>query len=196
MYILKNLNDNLGLFFLISSIILFIIIIYYAVQLKIQTTETHRLVLYYERLQEKELASRNNAKLNYIYLLNAELSANTMFMIGMLEFLENSNLPIKSIKNFEEYTNIQSATWSLVYVETAKCFSKELMQELVNYYSEITNKKMISSESTKLHIPFIMQQLAAYTSCIKLMESETGQELTKQTSYEKAVEALNKYEEV
>lgn len=152
-------------------------------------------MVYYQRLYENEIEDRTNSKYNFIYLLNAELRANTMHMIGILEFLQSSNLPIKSIKNFEEDTNIQTTTWNLIYVEAAKLLSKELMQELVNYYGEITNRRIMSSESTKLHIPFIMQQLASYTSCIRLMENEIGQELSKQTAYEKAVDILNKYEE-
>lgn len=188
------LNSN-GFSILLPIVILLLIIFYYAAQLKRQTSEVHKLVLYSQRLHEAEIESRTNAKHNFIYLLNAELRANTMYMIGILEFLQSSNLPIKSIKNFEEDTNIQSTTWSLIYVEASKLFSKEMMQELINYYSEISNRKFVNSESTKLHIPFIMQQLNSYTSCIKLMEAELGQELSKQTAYEKAVEVLSKYEE-
>lgn len=191
-----NIFNNNELFIPLSMFILVLIIFYYAAQLKKQNGETHRLVLYSQKLHENETEIRNNAKFNYIYLLNAELRANTMYMIRILEFLQNSNLPIKSIKNFEEDTDIQATTWNLVNVEAARYFSKELMQELVNYYSEITNKKFVNSESTKLHIPFIMQQLASYTSCIKLMEAEIGQELSKQAAFEKAVEALREYEEV
>lgn len=191
-----NIFNNNGLIISVSMFILLLIILYYAAQLKRQAGETHKLVLYSQKLHESEIEIRNNAKFNFIYLLNAELRANTMYMIGILEFLQNSNLPIKSIKNFEEDTDIQAATWNLVNMEAARYFSKELMQELVNYYSEITNKKFVNSESTKLHIPFIMQQLASYTSCIKLMEKEIGQDLSKQTAFEKAVEVLSKYEEV
>lgn len=195
MNFINIINNSIGFFMLLSSIILLFITVNFAAQIKKNSDIACTTVMKIGKLREAELENRTTVKHNYISMLNSELQSNTMHMIGILDFLQNSNLPIKSLRNFEEETSIQDTVWNLINIEAAKYFSIELMQQLVNYYSAIANRKIVNNDSSTLHIPFVMQQISIYINCIKLMEAEIGRELDKQPVFDKAIEALNKYNE-
>lgn len=187
--VVKFLDNHNGTLIFLATIILVGVTWYYAVQAKKQVNESHEMVIQSKHREEAEAQQAINITLNYVFLLNSEIQMNLLNLV-MFQFYAKWNTKelsnLKSLSTNSQY--LSDSIWKLINVEAAKCFSKELMEELVGYYNGIQYMlKMINANSHANTINWInptKTQLLSYLLCTRLLEKEIGRELRKQQTYE------------
>ncbi|MBU3110347.1 hypothetical protein [Clostridium lacusfryxellense] len=173
MNIVKWFNIHSGFSVLLITLLLAIIIIYYADQTKKQVNYAHKNL-------DIENTRMRNVALNYIILLNTEIAAHRqIFIIYIYYKFYSNNVPINLDNIFK---SLNSKMWDKLFPECAKCLSNKLMEELSGYYYGVDTFKEIELTDVQKD-DTVKSQLISMFNCINIAEIEFDEKLRKQDVY-------------
>ena len=173
MNIVEWFNIHSGFSIFMITLLMAIIIIWYACQTKKQVDYAH------ETLESENTRIRNVA-LNYIILLNTEIAAHRQIFIIYIYYKFHSNTVPINLDNI--FKSLNSKMWDKLFGECAKCLSNKLMEEISGYYYGVeTFKTMELTDIQKDDT--VKSQLISMFSCINLSELEFDEKLKVQDIY-------------
>jgi len=111
--------------------------------------QTRKQVKVAEDMNKELLRNKIDSRNNYAYLLNTEIESNTACIAKILYLISNQKLV--NTTEFESLKSLKNSIWKSIYIESAKYFDNNTMQELTGYYFGIeTIRSSISNNSSTI----------------------------------------------
>ena len=174
-----ELFDKLsGFLTFIVTVTLALITCFYAAQASRQAKDTHEIL-------EKSDIQMKNAALNYVYLINSEMSLHKTIFINFI--YNKTTVDLDKIELYASYSNyfknLNTNIWDEIKKDIPTCFPSNMMQELVGYYYGV--RELLSNSYTDVQeLEIVKDQLTFMYKCIDLAESEYKIKLRTQETFE------------
>lgn len=190
------IDTHSGLMSFISTLLLVCITFWYATHTRRQADASFKMFEQNQAESRRLFQERESAKLNYIFLINAEMLIHLNFFVNAVFYgskgkqsffnflIGSQEQNIITLKRLTD-KSLKDDSWRMIRGETATLFKNDLMQDLVGYYAGISNSHLLTDPRVQdnVFLNYIKGQLQAYFKVQALLEKEAGRELRKQNSF-------------
>jgi hypothetical protein len=160
---------------------------YYAYLTKMLADSSSMAIKQSTDINNHRAAQEKQTKINYLYLLNSEITMNSLYYVMALHYIQKQGITDKVLQMLgsgkatkskgimKEYASTEA--WDSIKNECAKSFPNGLMQELTGYYSGVQAIRFMALDGVNNNnfIDFAKGQLVSTFKCYDLIDSESEQ---------------------